>query len=117
MSDERSGDLLAQWRAGNQQAAAKLFQRYADRLTALARSRLSSRVNRRVDAEDVVLSAYRSFFAGASAGRFEVERGGDLWRLLVSLTLRKLYRQVKHNSRQKRAVQRERPSDVECLNG
>ena len=112
MADEWSGKLLARWREGDEQAAAELFQRYADRLTALARSRLSSRVNRRIDPEDVVMSAYRSFFAGARAGRFEVERGGDLWRLLVVLTLHKLYRQVKHNARQKRALQRELPADA-----
>jgi RNA polymerase sigma-70 factor (ECF subfamily) len=108
MSDDYSGDLLAQWCEGNQQAAAELFQRYASQLVALARSRLSAKLSRRLDPEDVVLSAYRSFFAGARQGQFEIERGGDLWRLLVAMTLRKLYRQVKRNLRQKRSVGKER---------
>jgi RNA polymerase sigma factor (sigma-70 family) len=108
MTDERSGDLIAQWRQGNEQAAAELFHRYASQLVALARSRLSAKLNRRLDPEDVVMSAYRSFFAGARQGQFEVERGGDLWRLLVTMTLHKLHRQVKRHSRDKRAVARER---------
>ena len=32
-------------------------------------------------------SAYRSFFVGVREGRYALERGGDLWRLLVALTL------------------------------
>jgi RNA polymerase sigma factor (sigma-70 family) len=106
-ADNRSGDLIARWRAGDQEAAAELFRRYVDRLIALARSRLSAKLARRVDPEDVVHSAYRSFFAGAQAGRFDVQRGGDLWRLLVAMTLHKLYRQVRRNQQQKRAVERE----------
>jgi RNA polymerase sigma-70 factor (ECF subfamily) len=107
MTDERSGDLLARWRAGDAEAATELFRRYADRLIALARSRLSAKLARRVDPEDVVHSAYRSFFADARDGRFELQRGGDLWRLLVAITLHKLNHQVRSNQRQKRALDRE----------
>ena len=107
-TDERSGDLVARWRSsGDQQAAAALFQRYADRLIALARSRLSAQLSQRVDPEDVVQSAYRSFFADVREGRYEVERGGDLWHLLVAITLSKVEHQVERHTSQKRAVHRE----------
>jgi RNA polymerase sigma factor (sigma-70 family) len=102
-----AGTLVARWRAGDQQAAAELFRRYVTRLTALARSRLSAQLAGRVDPEDVVQSVYRCFFADARAGRYEVERGGDLWQLLVTITLHKLQEQVRQNSRRKRAVQRQ----------
>src|SRR5262249_45888213 len=65
--------------AQQQPAASELFQRYAGRLIALARSRLSTKVSKRVDPEDVVQSAYRSFFAGARDGCYDLERGGDVW--------------------------------------
>lgn len=107
MPDEPSSDLLARWRAGDQGAAAELFQRYASRLIALARSRLSTKLAQRVDPEDVVQSAYRSFFGDAKDGRCEVQRGGDLWQLLVTITLHKLQDQVKRHRRAKRAVDRE----------
>jgi RNA polymerase sigma-70 factor (ECF subfamily) len=107
MTDDRSADLLARWRKGDQQAATQLFQRYADQLIALARSRMPSKLGRRVDAEDVVQSVYRSFFAGARDGRYELQRGGDLWRLLVTITLHKVYRQVTQHSRDKRSLERD----------
>ncbi len=50
------------------------------------------------------MSAYRSFFVGASQGRFALRRSGDLWRLLVSITLRKLYRQARRHTAQRRSV-------------
>ena len=107
--DDRSGDLLARWRTGDQQAAAALFGRYADRLIALVRSRLSAKFNQRLDAEDVVQSVYRTFFADARDSRFELQRGGDLWRLLVTIALHKLQHQVKKNLRGKRTVDRQEP--------
>jgi RNA polymerase sigma-70 factor (ECF subfamily) len=100
--------LLARWQQGDQKAAAQLFERYAGRLIALARSQLSARVAQRVDPEDVVQSVYRSFFLDSRNGRFQLQRGGDLWQLLVTMTLHKLTNQVNRHGAQKRAVSRER---------
>jgi RNA polymerase sigma-70 factor (ECF subfamily) len=107
LSDDHSGNLVARWRQGDQQAAAELFRRYAGRLIALARSRLSSKLAQRVDPEDVVQSAYRSFFADSREGRYDLQRGGDLWQLLVVITLHKLNDQVKRNASAKRAIHKE----------
>ena len=104
---DEAADLVARWRHGDQQAAAELFRRYADRLVGLARAQLSRKVGQRVDAEDVVQSVYRSFFADARDGHYDIQRGGDLWRLLVTITLCKVRNQAKHNGRAKRAVQRD----------
>ncbi len=106
--DDGGKDLLTRWQAGDQQAAEELFRRYADRLIALARGRLSVKLAGRVDPEDVVQSAYRSFFADARAARYNVERGGDLWRLLVSITLHKLQDQVDRHTAEKRSIDAER---------
>jgi RNA polymerase sigma-70 factor (ECF subfamily) len=107
MADEETALLLARWRQGDQRAAAELFQRYANRLIALARSRLSNRMARRVAPEDLVQSVYRCFFANSRAGRYDLERGGDLWQLLVRITLSKLGDHVRRNNRAKRSVQQE----------
>jgi RNA polymerase sigma factor (sigma-70 family) len=101
---DSSSDLLARWQAGDQLAAEELFRRYVGRLVALARSRLSEKLAPRIDPEDVVQSAYRSFFAHAREGEYDVRRGGDLWQLLLSITLNKLHDQVKRHTAQKRAV-------------
>lgn len=100
--------LVARWRGGDQQAAEKLFGLYAGRLIALAQGRLSNRLAGRVDAEDVVQSAYRSFFSGARADRFSLQHGGGLWRLLVAITLHKLSDQVDRHTAERRTVDAER---------
>jgi RNA polymerase sigma-70 factor (ECF subfamily) len=107
MHDEDSVDLLARYRQGDDQAAELLFRRYVGRLTALAQSRLSSRLARRIDPDDVVQSAYRSFFRHARDGAYELEESGDLWKLLVVMTLNKLRGQVEHHQAGKRAMNAE----------
>lgn len=114
----QSADLMMRWRDGDQQAARELFLRYAERLLALARSRLSAKLARHVDPEDVVQSAYRSFFVGARDGRYILERSGDLWRLLVAITVHKIHGQVERHTAGKRAIARElAPGDESGLFG
>jgi RNA polymerase sigma-70 factor (ECF subfamily) len=108
-ADSESVNLVARWRKGDQQAATELFERYARRLIALAHSRLSSRLSARIDPQDVVQSVYQSFFAAARDGRFVLQRSGDLWRLLVSITLHKVCRKVEYHTAGKRTVRREQP--------
>src|SRR4051794_13811304 len=69
--------LLERYRRGDDRAADAIFARYFERLTLLARSRLSARLARRTDPEDVVMSVYRSFFVEARDGRFVLGRGGE----------------------------------------
>ncbi len=103
MSDD-SVQLLERWRNGDEQAAAILFDRYVDRLLALARSRLSERMQRRVGPEDVVQLAYGSFFRRTSQQQYTLEKSGDLWGLLAAITITKLQQQVEFHSAQKRRV-------------
>jgi RNA polymerase sigma factor (sigma-70 family) len=101
--------LFEQYREGDDTAADALFSRYFERLTSLARGRLSPRLARRTDPEDIVLSVYRSFFIDARAGRFTLTRGGDLWRLLASITKHKILRHVRHHGADRRSVDLEMP--------
>jgi RNA polymerase sigma-70 factor (ECF subfamily) len=102
-----SAQLLQGHQAGDGDATEELFNRYVDRLIRLARQRLAPKLARRIDPEDVVQSAYRSFFAAAGRGRFVLEQAGDLWRLLAGITLNKLHRQVERNTAKKRDVSKE----------
>ena len=112
MTDDESLELLARWKNGDEQAATEIFERYLARLTALARSRLSKKVRAVVDPEDVVQSAYRSFFRHAGDGRFTLKRGGDLWSLLAAITVHKVLRQVEFHGADKRTE-----SAVRSING
>jgi RNA polymerase sigma factor (sigma-70 family) len=106
-SPQESAQLLARCAAGDSLAEAQLFERYVVRLTMLARARLSHRLAARVDPEDIVLSAYRSFFFAARDNRFVLEQSGDLWRLLVKITLAKLYDRAAEHQAARRDVKRE----------
>jgi RNA polymerase sigma factor (sigma-70 family) len=115
--DEPTINLVARWRQGDQEAASVLFGRYAQQLIGLAASRLSTRLAQRVDPEEVVQSAFRSFFVAARDGSFDLTRGGDLWRLLVSITLHKLHDQVKRNTAGKRSIKREQAETADHPDG
>jgi DNA-directed RNA polymerase specialized sigma24 family protein len=89
--------------AGNREAAQGLWQRFANRLIGLARARLQAAPRRAADEEDAVLSAFDSFCRGAEQGRFpQLQDRGDLWNLLVAITVRKVSDQVNRERRQKR---------------
>jgi len=107
MADQRTnGELLDAWRAGDHDAAETLYARFHRRLVGLIRSRLARRLARRIDPEDVVLSAYRSFFLSVRRGGV-TEAAEDLWPLLTTFALRKLARQARRHSAARRSCHRE----------
>ena len=107
LEDSTNRELLAAWRDGNESAATVLVRRYMARLTSLASSRLSRKLARRVDAEDVVLSAWRSFFVATGRNQVDVPGDDNLWPLLVTMTLRKLARQAARHSADRRSIHAE----------
>ncbi len=109
MSDERPTEWLQNLRRGDEDAARKLFAHFSKRLCQLAQRHLSSRLQQRVDGEDVVQSVFRTFFIRDSKGQFEVDHSNELWRLLVTITLRKARGIWRQNATQARRIDREVP--------
>jgi RNA polymerase sigma-70 factor (ECF subfamily) len=99
MHDQTLVDLC---RKGDNQAARQLFDRYVERLHALARRRISQRLASRVDAEDIVQSVFRTFFGRLKEGQFKIDDQDDLCRLLVRITVHKTLRQIAHHKAGKR---------------
>jgi DNA-directed RNA polymerase specialized sigma24 family protein len=96
------GDL----KTGGDSAAQHLWERYIHRLVHLAHARLRAarRAGAIEDEEDAALSAFDSFCRGAAGGRFPQLTGrDDLWRLLVVITVRKVFGQLGRQGAQKRA--------------
>jgi len=90
-------------KAGDQAAAQHLWQRYFRRLVYVARQRLHPSVRRVTDEEDVALRAFATFCERAEQGRLpQVRDRDDLWRLLVTLTVRMAVDEVRREGRQKR---------------
>src|SRR6187397_2566869 len=95
MSDQDSfQDLLSQLREGDETAACKIFRKYTDQLVRKARTRLDPMMRKKVDAEDIVQSVYRSFFVRYREGEFQLENWESLWCLLLTITFRKCGRQI-----------------------
>jgi RNA polymerase sigma factor (sigma-70 family) len=90
-------------------AASLIWQRYFRDLLDLARKNLGNRVRRRVDEEDVVLSMFESFCARQARGEFDLANCDELWRLLVTITLRKASNARRNHHRERRDVTREEP--------
>lgn len=90
-------------KGGDLTAAQPLWERYYRRLVALARQKLQSARRRVADEEDVVQSAFHSFFQGVAQGRFpQLHDRDNLWRLLVVITARKALDQLAYEHRKRR---------------
>jgi RNA polymerase sigma factor (sigma-70 family) len=109
MSDHSADDrdLVAQYKAGSESAAGELFDRYCEQLMRLARRRIGQRMASRVDPEDVIQSAFRTFFVHVRNDDFKFDAEDDLFKLLVRLTVNKALRQIAHHRAAKRDPHRE----------
>jgi len=96
--------------------AKELLDRYVARLIVLARKQLSNQVARRVDPEDVVQSAMRSFFRRAHHGQYQWDGERELWNLLAKITVRKVTTNERRHRAQCRDVHAEAPSTF-CSGG
>ncbi len=85
------------------EAARNLWERYFRDLVRLARARFRDAPRGPADEEDAALTAFEIFFRGAAAGRFRHLAGRDeLWRLLVTLTVREVAALLRRERRLKR---------------
>lgn len=108
-------DLVRRWGDGDTVAAARLFDRYGQQLTRVAEQYLSRKLAGRVDGEDVVQSVFRTFFRRCTAGEFQIDSSGQLWHLLVKITVLKARAQGRYHSQQKRSVGAEAAPDDAAL--
>jgi DNA-directed RNA polymerase specialized sigma24 family protein len=94
---------LSSLQSGDLAGAQPLWERFFPRLVGLARTKLQGARARAADEEDVALSAFDSFCRHAQAGRFPqlADRDG-LWRLLVTITTRKVVHLLRSEGAQKR---------------
>jgi RNA polymerase sigma-70 factor (ECF subfamily) len=107
-----AADVLARLRAGEEEAATRLFRRFAHRLIGLARQHLDTRIRAKEDPEDVVQSVYKSFFVRLEKDQFEIASWDDLWSLLTVITLRKCSDRRDYFRAQRRDAACEVPADA-----
>ncbi len=98
---------VTQWlldlKDGDEQSAQLLWERYFDRLTTLAKKRIGGLARLGTDGEDIALSAFHSLCVGVGDGRFaELADRESLWKLLVTIAVRKAQRAIRDEFTQKR---------------
>jgi RNA polymerase sigma-70 factor (ECF subfamily) len=109
--DQSFANVMDRLRAGDDDAAAEVFHRFANRLIALARSRLDHLLRAKVDPEDVMQSVYRSFFRRQAADGYAFTGWDGLWAILTVITLRKCGHRAEYFHAVRRDVRRESPAD------
>ena len=88
---------------GDSSAANRIWKHYFDRLVRAVRQRLYGQNRAVSDEEDIVLSVFDSFYAAAEMGRFpDLADRDDLWRLLLTMSARKVIDKRRHDQRQRR---------------
>jgi RNA polymerase sigma-70 factor (ECF subfamily) len=106
-ADDNFALLMARLGSGEDAAAREVFERFAGRLIAMARGRFNRLLARKVDPEDVVQSAFKSFFLRHRAGKLDVGGRDGLWNLLALITLRKCADRAEYFLAERRDAARE----------
>ncbi len=99
--------LMDRLKSGEDSAAREVFTLFTNRLVGLAKKNLSGRLAVKVDPEDVVQSAYKSFFLRQRDGGLDVGSWDGLWGVLTMITLRKCADRAAYYTAGKRDVGRE----------
>jgi DNA-directed RNA polymerase specialized sigma24 family protein len=103
MGDDSVSRWLDGLKDGNNADVQRLWDRYFGLLVKLASARLSGHARRVTDEEDVALSAFHSFCDRVGRGQFpQLADRDDLWRILVTITVRKVAESLRHQGRLKR---------------
>lgn len=84
-----------------------IVARFASQLAVLARRRIWGRLQSRIDPDDVVQSAFGTFFRRLNDGEFPDLLPNDLWRLLATITINKVHRQQERHLAERRSIRRE----------
>ena len=105
--DEPVTAWLRRLEDGQLEAAQPLWDHFCRKLLNLASHRLGQKLKRTYDEEDVAQSAFHSLCRVIADGRHsDLSSRENLWRLLVTITERKIMARFKHETRDKRDIRR-----------
>ncbi len=97
--DDDFTELMARLQVDDRTAESVVFRRFVHRLISLAAHQFESWMRDRIDVEDAVMSACKSFFLRNRRGEFDLATWEELWAILAMITLRKCGRRRKHLQR------------------
>ena len=99
---QRRKSIAARLKANADLAAPELDEQYRARLCQLVEREMDRRFRGKEDPEDVVQSAFRTFYRRNALGEFHIDSSVDLWRLLETITRRKILKHVEKLGARKR---------------
>jgi RNA polymerase sigma-70 factor (ECF subfamily) len=100
-------DLIRRVRAGDQEAAAELVQRYEPAIRRAVHFRLGdAHLGGMLDSMDICQSVLASFFVRAASGQYDLQEPEHLLKLLVAMARNKLKFQARKQRAQRRDVRR-----------
>jgi len=104
MFDETAfSSFIRRIRAGDEQAARELVERYEPVIRREVKMRLRDpRLNRRLDWTDICQSVMASFFVRVASGQYDLDQPAQLSRLLVVMTRHNLSKQQRRHRADKR---------------
>lgn len=106
MSDSVA-EFLRKLEARDDAAAQELIGRFTHQLVALALRHIDAGLRHKVDPEDLVQSAYKSFFSRYGGGNLVIENWNSLWGLLTLIAVRKCAERAAYHRAERRDVARE----------
>jgi RNA polymerase sigma factor (sigma-70 family) len=114
MADATFAELMQRVRAGDQEAATTLVQRYEPAIRRAMRFRLSgSKLGAVLDSVDICQSVMASFFIRAASGQYELESPEQLQKLLAAMAKNKLAFQIRKQYAQCRDQRRDQVAENE----
>lgn len=111
MSDNKrdNDDSVTQWivdvsnnTSNDGTSAERLFDRYFNQLTAIARRRMTGGRLAVSDEEDVALSVFQAVFTGIADGRLQPASRDELWALLLTMVRQKAIDHIRREMAAKR---------------
>lgn len=103
LTNEEFAALIDRTRAGDQDAAAELIERYEPEIRRAARLRLTDPEMRRiVDSMDIAQSVFGRFFRQVNEGETQLERPEQLLALLTRITRNRIIDEHRRQTAQKR---------------
>ncbi len=82
-----------------------LFEAYLPKLVRLAEHRIDERFKSKFDPDDVAATVLRSVYRRIKLGTFSFDDDSEFWRLLVTVTKRKISNKVRHFRTQSRSIE------------
>jgi RNA polymerase sigma factor (sigma-70 family) len=92
---------------GKRRAAEELAKRYAEPLAKFIRSKIGTRLQRRVDSDDLLQETLAAFFLKQQVGGNTLNDREEFWALILTIASNKVASEARRNNAQRRDMRRE----------